>query len=108
MGVAAFKEGGGLTIAERGPDQSATDVALSNSPGALADFLLTPEEIPQQIALYARHLARLREEKKADELLAEISSALTAISSALAQQDGYDFHGTSRTLSCAGCSGAFR
>ena len=92
LGVAAFKEGGGLTIAERGPDQSATDVALSNSPGALADFLLTPEEIPQQIALYARHLARLREEKKADELLAEISSALTAISSVLRNKTGHDFH----------------
>jgi two-component system CheB/CheR fusion protein len=96
LGVAAFKEHGGLTIAERGPEESAHDLAVSNSPGALADFLLTPEEIPERIRLYGRHLARLREQKGNDAMLAEVSASLDRVAAILLSRTGHDFHGYKR------------
>ncbi len=93
LGVAAFKEAGGLTIAERGPEQSASEIASSNSPGALADALLAPQEIPERIGLYARHLARLEERNGLEALAQDAAATLGAIATILRNKTGHDFHG---------------
>ncbi|HEY7382225.1 MAG TPA: CheR family methyltransferase [Beijerinckiaceae bacterium] len=93
LGIATIKERGGLTIAEKGPDEHVADLATSNLPAALADFVLPPEAIPDRILVYHRHLARIRGRKGFDEMLAEVSGALGQIATILRNKTGHDFHG---------------
>jgi two-component system CheB/CheR fusion protein len=93
LGIATLKERGGLTIAEQGPDEHLADLATANLPGALADFVLPLGAIPERILIYSRHLANLRERKGLDEMLAEVSHALTQIATTLRNKTGHDFHG---------------
>jgi two-component system CheB/CheR fusion protein len=93
LGFAALKERGGLTVAQQGPGETAADLATSNRPGALADFVLPIDQIPERIALYARQLARLRERKGLDALLAEVSGSLSQVATVLHNRTGHDFHG---------------
>ncbi|TQF33273.1 chemotaxis protein CheB [Bradyrhizobium sp. UNPA324] len=60
LGTAALKDHGGLAIAEgvASPEQ-ASPLADGNTPASIADFVLSPEEIPAYIQVYARHLRRL-------------------------------------------------
>ncbi|HEX2724521.1 MAG TPA: CheR family methyltransferase, partial [Beijerinckiaceae bacterium] len=93
LGLATIKEGGGLTIAEQGPDEHLSEPSAGNLPGALADFVVPLDAIPERIAIYGRHLARLRERKTLDETLAEVSGALAQIATVLRNKTGHDFHG---------------
>jgi two-component sensor histidine kinase len=60
LGVATLKDGGGLAIAESIPQESSEHLTESNTPAAIVDFVLPPEDIPQHIKVYARHLRRRR------------------------------------------------
>jgi two-component system CheB/CheR fusion protein len=92
LGIAALKEQGGLTIAER-VHEDAAELAVSTSPGALADFLLPVEAIPERVLLYARHLATIAERQGTEAILAEVSASLGRIATILRNRTGHDFHG---------------
>lgn len=93
LGVATLKDHGGLAIAEQihGPEHE--HLTESNSPSAIADFVLAPEEIPEHIDVYARHLRRVYEKKGFDEVLAASAASLTRIADILRVHTGNDFHG---------------
>jgi two-component system CheB/CheR fusion protein len=94
LGVATLKDHGGLAIAERtAADDDPDHQAASNRPSAIADFVLNPEQIPEHIEVYARHLRRLEERQGYDEVLAAASSSLARIADILRSKTGNDFHG---------------
>src|SRR5262249_10284838 len=71
--------------ADRGED--------GNTASAIADFILPPEEIPEHIQVYARHLRRLEEKQGFDEVLAAAATSLSRIADILRNKTGNDFHG---------------
>ncbi len=95
LGVATLKDHGGLALAEKVEDVSPDQLAECNTPAALADFVLPPEEIPEHINVYARHLRRLEEKQGFDEVLAATTS-LARIADILRKRTGNDFHGYKR------------
>ena len=66
---------------------------LPRLPAAIADFVLAPEEIPEHIEVYARHLRRLEEKQGFDEVLAAASASLARIADILRNKTGNDFYG---------------
>ncbi len=92
LGVAALREHGGLAIAERAPGAD-EHLENSNKPAALADFLLLPEDIPEHVRVYARHLRRVEERRGFDSMLAAAAGSLTKIADILRNKTGNDFHG---------------
>ncbi|PAY06751.1 methyltransferase [Bradyrhizobium sp. UFLA03-84] len=93
LGVATLKDHGGLTIAERIGDDSPDPHKEGNSAIAIADFVLPPEDIPEHIDVYARHLRRLEEKQGFDEVLAAAATSLARIADILRKKTGNDFHG---------------
>src|SRR5262249_2705700 len=93
LGVATLKDHGGLAIAERVHLPNSEQLAESNTPSAIADFILPPEAIAEHVAAYARHLRRVQERKGFDEVLAAAASSLTRIADILRSKTGNDFHG---------------
>ena len=87
-GIAAFKEHGGLAIAESngGEDQ---DHAID--PRGLVDFALPAAQIAERIAAYVGHLAE--HAGPAAELTDETAQHLTRVASILRNKTGHDFHG---------------
>ena len=65
LGVATLKDHGGLALAEKVAGINPDQLAESRTPVAIADFVLPPEEIPEHIRVYARHLRRLEERLQA-------------------------------------------
>ncbi len=92
LGVATLKDHGGLAIAEKGAE-NLDHLMDSNTPAAIADFVLPPEEIPEHIRVYARHLRRLEERQGFDEVLAAAATSLSRIAEILRSKTGNDFHG---------------
>jgi len=94
LGAATLKDHGGLAIAEKaaGPD-AAEHLLDGNTPAAIADYVLPPEEIPEHIQVYARHLRRLDEKQGFDEVLAAAATSLSRIADILRNKTGNDFHG---------------
>jgi two-component system CheB/CheR fusion protein len=92
LGVAALKQHGGLAIAERDPD-AAQPAETSETPAALADFLLPAEDIPDHVRAYVRHLRRVSERKGFDAMLAAAAGSLIDIADILRKKTGNDFHG---------------
>lgn len=92
LGVATLKDHGGLAIAEKAGEKP-DHLEDSNTPAAIADFVLPPEEIPQHVQLYARHLRRLEERQGFDEILAAAATSLSQIADILQNKTGNDFHG---------------
>lgn len=107
LGVATLKDHGGLAIAEKLDGDLERHLSDSSAPAAIADFILPPEQIPEHIQVYARHLRRL-ERQGFDEILAAAASSLSRIADILRNKTGNDFHGTSRIRSFDACSGACR
>src|SRR6185312_13681544 len=93
LGVATLKDHGGLAIAEKGTSESEDHLLDSNKPAAIADFVLPPEDIPEHIYVYARHLRRLEEKQGFDEVLAAAATSLSRIADILRNKTGNDFHG---------------
>jgi len=93
LGVATLKDHGGLAIAERSAASSSEHFAESNSAAAIADFVLPPEDIPEHIQVYARHLRRVDEKQVFDDVLAAASTSLGRIADILRNKTGNDFHG---------------
>ncbi|MBP2426588.1 two-component sensor histidine kinase [Bradyrhizobium japonicum] len=59
LGVGTLKDHGGLAIAERIGDGQSNPHDEGSSAAAIADFVLPPEDIPERIDVYSRHLRRL-------------------------------------------------
>jgi two-component system, chemotaxis family, CheB/CheR fusion protein len=93
LGAATIKDHGGLVIAEQALDESPDHLVSSNTAAAIADYVLTPEDIPQHISVYVRHLRRLQERQGFDEVLAAASASLSRIADTLRSKTGNDFHG---------------
>ncbi|MET4294014.1 two-component system CheB/CheR fusion protein [Bradyrhizobium sp. LB8.2] len=93
LGTATLKDHGGLAIAEKGASDEADHLKDANTPAAIADYVLTAEEIAEHIQAYARHLRRLDEKQGFDEGLAAAASSLSRIADVLRSKTGNDFHG---------------
>ena len=93
LGVGTLKDHGGLALAEKIADENSDRLVDSNRPAAIADFVLTPEDIPEHIQVYARHLRRMEERQGFDEVLAAAASSLARIADILRSKTGNDFHG---------------
>ncbi|MBR1127971.1 CheR family methyltransferase [Bradyrhizobium iriomotense] len=94
LGTATLKDHGGLAIAERlAGDEASDHLVDSNRPAAIADYVLPPEDIPEHIQVYARHLRRLEEKQGFDEVLAAAATSLSRIADILRNKTGNDFHG---------------
>jgi len=93
LGVATLKDHGGLAIAELTSEAAGEPTTEGNSAAAIADFVLAPDEIPEHIEVYARHLCRLEEKQGFDEVLAAASASLARIADILRNKTGNDFHG---------------
>src|SRR3954468_7402535 len=93
LGTATLKDHGGLAIAEKGARDEADHLKEANTPAAIADYVLSPEEIAEHIQVYARHLRRLEEKQGFDEVLAAAATSLSRIADILRSKTGNDFHG---------------
>ena len=93
LGAATLKDHGGLAIAERVASDESDHLVDSNRPAAIADYVLPPEDIPEHIQVYARHLRRLEEKQGFDEVLAAAATSLSRIADILRNKTGNDFHG---------------
>jgi two-component system CheB/CheR fusion protein len=92
LGVATLKDHGGLAIAEKG-SETTDHLADSNTPAAIADFVLPAEQIPEHVQVYARHMQRLEKRQGFDEVLAAAATSLARIAEILRNKTGNDFHG---------------
>lgn len=93
LGMATLKDHGGLAIAEKAASEESDKLADSGRPAAIADFVLLPDDIPEHIEVYARHLRRLEERQGFDEVLAAAATSLSRIADILRNKTGNDFHG---------------
>jgi two-component system CheB/CheR fusion protein len=93
LGIATLKDHGGLAIAEQTAPMTSDHLAEANTPVAIADFILAPEDIPEHVQVYARHLRRLEQRQGFDEVLAAASTSLKRIADFLRTKTGNDFHG---------------
>jgi len=93
LGVATLKDHGGLAIAEKAAEDKLDPLMEGGTPAAIADFILAPEDIPEHIQVYARHLRGLEEKQGFDEVLAAASTSLSRIADILRNKTGNDFHG---------------
>ncbi len=93
LGVATLKDHGGLAISEQAVNEGSDHLTDSSTPTAIADFVLAPEQIPEHIQVYARHLRRLDEKQGFDEVLAAAATSLSRIADILRNKTGNDFHG---------------
>ncbi|MCK1366003.1 PAS domain-containing protein [Bradyrhizobium sp. 4] len=93
LGTATLKDHGGLAIAEKGASDEADHLKDADTPAAIADYVLTAEDIAEHIQVYARHLRRLEEKQGFDEVLAAAATSLSRIADVLRSKTGNDFHG---------------
>ncbi|SFH69860.1 CheR family methyltransferase [Bradyrhizobium sp. Gha] len=93
LGAATLKDHGGLAIAEKVDAHESEHLIDSSKPAAIADYVLSPEDIPEHIQVYARHLRRLEEKQGFDEVLAAAATSLSRIADILRNKTGNDFHG---------------
>lgn len=93
LGTATLKDHGGLAIAEKGASDDADHLKDADTPAAIADYVLTAEDIAEHIQVYARHLRRLEEKQGFDEVLAAAATSLSRIADILRSKTGNDFHG---------------
>lgn len=101
LGLAAVKEGGGLTLAEAEPDADGGKDARGQAPAsasAMADFVLSADALPAHIAMHARQLAGMQMPPDGEAPLAgtALADALDRIAAVLLERTGHDFHGYKR------------
>src|SRR4051794_34766058 len=93
LGTATLKDHGGLAIAEKGASDEADHLKDADTPAAIADYVLTAEDIAEHIQVYARHLRHLEQKQGFDEVLAAAAASLSRIADILRTKTGNDFHG---------------
>ena len=93
LGATAVKEQGGLTLAEQRKDDRETGAATSSAAAAIVDFVMLPEAMPEHIATYAGHLARIERSRSVGALRQTVTRHLTRIAAVLRNKTGHDFHG---------------
>ncbi|HVW93787.1 MAG TPA: CheR family methyltransferase [Devosia sp.] len=93
LGVAAIKEGGGLTLAEHAEEDTEKMLATGSTPASLADFILPPKALAERVQAHLHHLANTQGQG-ADS--AAVAAGLRSIATILRNQTGHDFHGYKR------------
>ncbi|HET6805543.1 MAG TPA: CheR family methyltransferase [Frateuria sp.] len=96
LGMSTIKEAGGLTLAIAPTNGAAQEHGEAVGTRALADYALPMEQIPDRIALYMRHFARLREAAASDARSAGELERLAHVATILRNHTGHDFHGYKR------------
>ena len=98
LGLAAIKEGGGLTLAEATDDPEGQAPAAPSDASAMADFVLPVAALAERIVLHARQLAQMQQAPAEEAAGAGPSAAamLDRIAAVLLQRTGHDFHGYKR------------
>lgn len=104
LGLAAVKEGGGLTLAEAeheagGDGSEKAAVAAPSGAAAMADFVLPADALADSIAVHARQLARMQLPPAGDAAPpagTALAAALDRIAAVLLERTGHDFHGYKR------------
>ena len=92
LGFKAVKEAGGLALAEEGEETRSGDLAASNSPAALADAVLSLDQLAERITAGIRQ-ASSKTAPAIDPDAEEATAALTSIATILRNKTGHDFHG---------------
>jgi two-component system, chemotaxis family, CheB/CheR fusion protein len=92
-GIQAIKEAGGITIAQDSASAHFTSMPQSAVDSGAVDFVLTPEQIANQLARLGGHLARHPEDVggTGDEEVSPDESALRKILALLHKRTGVDF-----------------
>jgi two-component system, chemotaxis family, CheB/CheR fusion protein len=88
LGFKAIKEAGGLTLAEQTAESRAGELTSSDTPAALADAVLSLDDLIERVASAARQLAA-----EGVATPAASKAALAAIAGVLRNRTGHDFHG---------------
>ncbi|MEX6506577.1 CheR family methyltransferase [Jiella sp. M17.18] len=95
LGVTAVKEAGGVTLAEATADLAEHDLAASNLPSAIADFLVPAAELAGTVDRHAQTFAEQRRKLETSEE-SDLSATLSAVATVLRNKTGHDFHGYKR------------
>jgi two-component system, chemotaxis family, CheB/CheR fusion protein len=97
LGVAALKEHGGLTLAER-PASGTHDAQafIGKSAVEIADIVVPADQMAARIAAHLRSFTRVQLAQDFEELVAQFGPQLTRIATVLRNRTGHDFHGYKR------------
>ena len=90
LGLKAVKEVGGLAIAQRPDTAKYNGMPTSAIATEMADFVLPPGEMPQQLVSYVQHAQRIAKDNGAKSALYDAES-LQKIFIVLRSQTGHDF-----------------
>ena len=93
LGLKAIKEAGGLALAEATAESRSGELATSHDPAALADAILTVEELAERIEAYVAGITGRETGRSARITENDISAVLAPISATLRNRTGHDFHG---------------
>lgn len=92
VGLAAVKEGGGLTIAQAEFDHHAmTGMPQSATATGHVDYVLRVEEMPAKLIEYRDHLALVADRKDDDGTRTDAAEHLSTVLSILRAKTGHDF-----------------
>ncbi len=90
LGLKAVKEVGGLAIAQKPGTAKYDGMPTSAIATDMADFILSPEEMPAQLVAYVQHARRLEKDENAQTASYD-TEALQKIFIVLRSQTGHDF-----------------
>ena len=92
LGFKAVKQAGGLTLAEETEESQFGDLASSNSPAALADAVLSLEDLASRVAHSVRQFL-IRDGHPDQPSRAKTDAMRKTIATILRNKTGHDFHG---------------
>ena len=93
LGLKAVKDAGGLTLAEATEESRSGELASSHDPAALADAILSVDELAGRIAAYVGDIAGRETGRSAEVAEHDIAPVLGPIAVILRNRTGHDFHG---------------
>jgi len=99
LGLKALSDSGGLTLAQDAQTAEYESMPRSAATIGVADHVLPPEEMAQELLKYARHMQGLAADSSAEDTQSGIESAIPAIAKRLMAVTGHNFqHYKSNTL----------
>jgi len=90
LGLKAVKEVGGLTIAQSPESAKYTGMPSSAIATDMVDFILSPDEMPEQLVAYIEHSTRMEKELRSQSTSKD-NEALRKIFIVLRSRTGHDF-----------------
>lgn len=95
LGLKAVKEVGGLTIAQSPESAKYTGMPSSAIATDMVDFVLSPDEMPEQLIAYIEHATRMEKELRSQSTSKD-NEALQKIFIVLRSRTGHDFSNIKR------------